>query len=88
MKINEIPPLEHDFTEVLKTLALIPKMLYFYGKLPENMYFTSVYVEVKPEGISVRSYDRFCKEFDSFRISPDGTVTDIFRSDEFKFYEY
>ena len=58
------------------------------GKLPENMYFTSVYVEVKPEGISVRSYDRFCKEFDSFRISPDGTVTDIFRSDEFKFYEY
>ncbi|MBR3323964.1 DNA-processing protein DprA, partial [Candidatus Saccharibacteria bacterium] len=37
MKINEIPPLEHDFTEVLKTLALIPKMLYFYGKLPENM---------------------------------------------------
>ena len=41
-----------------------------------------------PDGISVRSDDRFCKEFDSFRISPDGTVTDIFRSDEFKFYEY
>ncbi|MBP5205116.1 DNA-processing protein DprA [Candidatus Saccharibacteria bacterium] len=37
MKINEISPLKHDFTEVLKTLALIPKMLYFYGKLPENM---------------------------------------------------
>ncbi|MBQ3309253.1 DNA-protecting protein DprA [Candidatus Saccharibacteria bacterium] len=34
MKINEIRPQEHIFTEKLKTLALIPKMLYFYGKLP------------------------------------------------------
>ena len=36
MKINEILPLEHIFTEKLKMLALIPKMLYFYGKLPKR----------------------------------------------------
>lgn len=57
-------------------------------KLPENMYFTSVFVEVTAERISVCSYDRFCKEFDAFSIAPDGTVTEISRSDEFKFYEY
>lgn len=36
MKINEILPQENKFTEVLETLALKPKMLYFYGKLPEK----------------------------------------------------
>lgn len=36
MEINEMRPLEHNFTEVLKMLALIPKMLYFYGNLPKN----------------------------------------------------
>ncbi len=36
-KINQISPLEHDFTEVLSTIALTPKMLYFRGKMPENM---------------------------------------------------
>ncbi len=36
MKINEIRPLENKFTEVLETIALKPKMLYFYGKLPEK----------------------------------------------------
>ena len=30
-------PLEHNFTEVLNTIALVPKTLYFRGKLPENM---------------------------------------------------
>ncbi len=34
---NQIRPLEADFTEVLATIALTPKMLYYYGKLPENM---------------------------------------------------
>ena len=58
------------------------------GKLPGRMYFTSVYVQVKAEGISVKSYDRFCKEFDSFTIAPDGTVTDGARDPAFKFYEY
>lgn len=36
MKINEISPQENKFTEVLETIALKPKMLYFYGKLPEK----------------------------------------------------
>ncbi len=36
-KINQISPLEHDFTEVLDTIALKSKTLYFYGKMPENV---------------------------------------------------
>ncbi len=36
-KFNQISPLEHNFTEVLDTIALKPKTLYFYGKMPENM---------------------------------------------------
>ena len=36
-KINAISPLEHDFTEVLASIALMPKTLYFRGKLPKNM---------------------------------------------------
>lgn len=34
-KINRISPQEHEFTEVLSDIALVPKMLYYYGKLPE-----------------------------------------------------
>lgn len=36
LKNNEILPQEADFTEVLETIALTPKKLYFYGKMPEN----------------------------------------------------
>jgi len=36
-KINQISPLEHDFTEVLASIALTPKTLYFRGKLPQNV---------------------------------------------------
>lgn len=39
MKINQIPPQLADFTEVLTTIALTPNMLYFYGKMPENVFF-------------------------------------------------
>ncbi len=35
-KNNEIVPQKADFTEVLGSIAVTPKMLYFYGKLPEN----------------------------------------------------
>ena len=35
-KINEIRPQEADFTEVLASIAVVPKKLYFYGKMPEN----------------------------------------------------
>jgi len=40
-KINQISPLESDFTEVLESIALKPKILYFYGKMPENVVETS-----------------------------------------------
>lgn len=36
-KINQISPLEANFTEVLSAIVLKPKMLYFYGKMPENV---------------------------------------------------
>ena len=36
-KINTISPLEADFTEVLGSIALMPKTLYFRGKMPQNM---------------------------------------------------
>lgn len=35
-KNNEIVPQEAEFTEVLGTIAVVPKMLYFYGKIPEK----------------------------------------------------
>ena len=39
-KINTISPLEAKFTEGLASIALMPKTLYFYGKIPENMVKT------------------------------------------------
>ena len=36
-KNNEIRPLEAEFTEVLESIALKPRTLYFYGKLPKNL---------------------------------------------------
>ncbi len=36
LKNNEISPQEADFTEVLGTIALTPKRLYFYGRMPEK----------------------------------------------------
>lgn len=36
-KFNKITPLENNFTEVLKSIAIMPKMLYFYGEMPQNM---------------------------------------------------
>ena len=36
-KINTISPLEHNFTEVLSSIALKPKTLYFHGKMPQNV---------------------------------------------------
>ena len=41
-KINQISPLESNFTEVLEHIALKPKMLYFYGKMPENVVLDGV----------------------------------------------
>ena len=36
MKINEIRPLDTEYTKVLDTIALKPKLLYYYGKWPEK----------------------------------------------------
>ena len=36
LKNNEIRPQEANFTEVLCHIAVVPKMLYFYGKMPEK----------------------------------------------------
>ena len=36
LKNNEIRPQEADFTEVLCHIAVVPKRLYFYGKMPEK----------------------------------------------------
>ena len=36
-KITQISPLENNFTGVLDAIAVKPKMLYFRGKMPENM---------------------------------------------------
>lgn len=41
-KINQISPLESNFTEVLETIALKPKTLYFRGKMPENVSKTDL----------------------------------------------
>ena len=35
-KINEVRPQEANFTEVLESIAVMPKMLYLYGKIPEK----------------------------------------------------
>lgn len=37
VKINQMSPLEHSFTEVLDTIALTPKLLYFRGEMPKNV---------------------------------------------------
>lgn len=39
-KINHLSPLDTKYTEVLSTIAVMPKILYFYGKIPENMVKT------------------------------------------------
>lgn len=41
-EFNQIAPLEAKFTEVLDTIALKPKMLYFCGKMPENVVSVAI----------------------------------------------
>ena len=51
-KINQIAPLESDFTEVLEAIALKPKMLYFRGKMPGNVLKNGVLEVGRSEGES------------------------------------
>ena len=39
-KINHFSPLEYEYTSGLASIALVPKMLYFYGKIPGKMVKT------------------------------------------------
>ena len=48
MKINQISPQENKFTEVLSNIAVKPKMLYFYGKMPENVVLAAKNVHQRP----------------------------------------
>ena len=50
-KINQIPPLEADFTEVLEPIALKPKILYFYGKMPENVIKDGK--KIRPKAVAI-----------------------------------
>lgn len=36
MKINEIRPQDNEYTKVLQTIALTPKLLYYYGQWPQT----------------------------------------------------
>ena len=55
---------------------------------PENMLYTSLNVNVTSEKITVRALDYFQQEFDRFSITPDGTVSNEYNRDDFKFYTY
>ena len=50
-KINQISPLEHVFTEVLDTIALKPKTLYIYGKLPQNV--SKNHENIRPKTVAI-----------------------------------
>ncbi len=57
-KINQISPLEADFTEVLDSIVLKPKILYFYGKMPENMVKNAKTNTIKQHKIKNESSDK------------------------------
>lgn len=62
-KFNRISPLETNFTEVLDAIALKPKMLYFYGKMPENVVLDGKPVRPKTVAIvGARKNSRYGEE--------------------------
>lgn len=73
MKIKQISPLEHNFTKRLDGIAVMPKMLYYYGELPEN---TSI-------GSSIDSYGRIARPHEDTLLEKDqksdsGVVKTVF----------
>ena len=50
-KINTISPLDANFTEVLSSIVLMTKTLYFYGKIPENVLKNGKYERPKTVAI-------------------------------------
>lgn len=53
--INQITPLESDFTEVLDTIAVKPKILYFYGQMPKNVSENGILSAVRNSEIGASS---------------------------------
>ena len=66
-KINQISPLETNFTEVLDTIALKPKTLYFHGKIPENVVKT-------PESLKSEQHKNSLKSSNKNRTKRPKTV--------------
>ena len=77
-KINQISPLEHNFTEVLDTIALKSKLLYFYGKMPENVSKNGT--EERPKTVAIvgsRHNTRYGEEVAyemAYKLAQRGTI--------------
>lgn len=57
MKIKQISPLEHNFTKKLDGIAVMPKMLYYYGVLPSSDNCSLPTAEPQKDGFSGRVAD-------------------------------
>ncbi len=54
LKNNEILPQEAEFTEVLNSIAVKPKILYLYGSLPENrLKLGCKKLKIRPKSIAI-----------------------------------
>ena len=71
-KINQNSPLENNFTGVLDAIAVKPKMLYFRGKMPENMMDGSL--TTRPKCVAIVG-TRHCTKYG------EGSAGDANRSD-------
>ena len=56
--------------------------------LGENLQFTGIKVDVTAEKLTVSSLDRYNEMLDQIEIAADGSVKEIFRTEEMKYYEY
>ena len=68
-KFNQISPLEHNFTEVLDCIALKPKTLYFYGKMPENVSKNGVPERPKTVAIVGSRHNTYYGEEVAYRLA-------------------
>jgi len=58
------------------------------ASLPDELQLTSFKVEVAPDAITVSARDRYGREFDRIAVAPDGSVTELFRAEFLRRYEY
>ncbi len=77
-KINQNSPLENNFTGVLDAIAVKPKMLYFRGKMPENMMDGNL--TKRPKSVAIvgtRHYTKYGEEIAykmAFELAKQGVV--------------